>query len=79
MKLLRIYTKYPTKKLWFKGIKRTITDNYIRHIIPINEEVGLIMISYSDDIYAEMWNRYSNISKNFLITMLHKEIEKILV
>ena len=77
MKLLRIYAKYPTKKLWFKVIKRTITDNYIRHIIPINEEVGLIMISYSDDIYAEMWNRYSNISKNFLITMLHKEIEKI--
>jgi monoamine oxidase len=77
MKLLRIYAKYPTKKLWFKGIKRTITDNYIRHIIPINEEVGLIMISYSDDIYAEMWNRYSNISENFLITMLHKEIEKI--
>lgn len=77
MKLLRIYAQYPTKNLWFKGIKRTITDNYIRHIIPINEEAGLIMISYCDDIYAEMWNRYSKISEKFLITMLHKEIEKI--
>ena len=77
MKLLRIYAKYPTDNLWFKGLKRTITDNYIRHIIPINEDAGLIMISYCDDIYAEMWNRYSKISDNFLITMLHKEIEKI--
>jgi len=77
MKLLRIYAKYPTKNLWFKGMKRTITDNYIRHIIPINEEAGLIMISYSDSIYAEMWDRYSKISEKFLVTMLHKEIEKI--
>ena len=30
--LLRIYAKYPTKNLWFKGMKRTITDNYIRNI-----------------------------------------------
>lgn len=77
MKLLRIYTQYSPKNLWFKGLKRTITDNYIRHIIPINEEAGLIMISYTDDIYAEMWERYNKISEKFLITMLHKEIEKI--
>lgn len=77
MKLLRIYAKYPTKNIWFKGMKRTITDNYIRHIIPINEEEGVIMISYTDDIYAEMWNRYYNISENFLVTMLHKEIKSI--
>ena len=37
------------KDLWFKNIKRTITDNYIRQIIPINYEEGLIMISYSDN------------------------------
>ena len=72
--LLRIYAKYPTKNLWFKGMKRTITDNYIRNIIPINEEAGLIMISYTDGIYAEMWDRYNQISEKFLITMLHKEI-----
>ena len=35
------------------------------------------MISYSDDIYAKMWERYNNISEKFLVTMLHKEIEKI--
>ena len=60
-------------------MKRTITDNYIRHIIPINEEAGLIMTSYTDDIYAEMWERYNKISEKFLITMLHKEIERYLV
>lgn len=77
MKLLRIYIQYPVKDLWFKNIKRTITDNYIRQIIPINYEEGLIMISYSDNIYAEMWDRYSKISDKYLITLLHKEIEKI--
>ena len=42
--LLRVYAKYPTDNLWFQNIQRTITDNYIRHIIPISEENGLIMI-----------------------------------
>ena len=65
MKLLRIYIQYPVKDLWFKNIKRTITDNYIRQIIPINYEEGLIMISYSDNIYAEMWDRYSKISDKY--------------
>ena len=81
--LLRIYAKYPTKNLWFKKIKRTITNNYIRHIIPINYDTGLIMISYTDDIYAKLWDKYNTTSKlnslddQLLIQALHKEIKEI--
>ena len=60
--LLRIYAKYPTKDLWFKNIKRTTTDNYIRQIIPIDYESGLIMISYTDGKYARFWKEKNKAS-----------------
>ena len=73
--LLRVYAKYPTENLWFEKLKRTITDNYIRHIIPINPKNGLIMISYTDSNCAKMWmNHYKN-GEQFLIDALHKEIK----
>lgn len=72
--LLRIYAKYPTKDVWFKNIRRTTTDNYIRQIIPIDIEKGLIMISYTDDKYADLWNAYHTLGDDFLIDALHKEI-----
>ena len=77
--LLRIYAKYPSKDVWFKKIKRTITNNYIRHIIPIDYDNGLIMISYTDGKYAEMWNQYTiaSIDNEILIEALHKEIKEL--
>ena len=59
--LLRIYARYPvdkTNKPWFHDIKRTITNNHIRQIIPINYDDGIIMISYTDLYNAEYWNNY---------------------
>ena len=44
--LLRIYAKY--KNVWFKDINRTTTNNILRHIIPIDKENGIIMVSYTD-------------------------------
>ena len=73
--LLRIYAKYPTKNLWFKDMKRTTTDNYIRHIIPIDYEKGLIMISYTDNKYADMWSKLHSNGDEFLTKALHKEIK----
>ena len=73
--LLRIYAKYPTKNLWFENIERTTTDNYIRQVIPIDYENGLIMISYTDDKNAEVWNSYHTLGDEYLITALHKEIK----
>lgn len=55
--LLRIYAQYkPTKQsngmteVWFKGMKRRMTDSFLRYVIPINEETGMIMVSYTDGI-----------------------------
>ena len=75
--LLRIYAKYPVNdgKVWFKNIKRTITNNYIRHIIPIDYENGLIMIIYIDSEYAEMWNDSIISNNKSVIDRLHKEIK----
>ena len=50
--LLRIYAKYPTnkdtKKAWFCDLPRLTTNSFLRHIIPIDPNSGLIMISYTD-------------------------------
>jgi len=73
--LLRIYAKYPSKDVWFKNIKRTITDNYIRQIIPIDPDNGLIMISYMDGKLTEYWNSYNVLGEDYLIKAIHKEIK----
>ena len=77
--LIRIYAKYPLKngKVWFDGIPRTITDNYIRHIIPIDYEKGIIMISYSDLYIADIWNNWSQLGEKILTEQLHTEIFKL--
>lgn len=55
--LLRIYAKYDvTKNKWIKDIKKTLTDNKLQFIIPIDNKKGLIQISYTDDYIANFWN-----------------------
>ena len=79
--LIRIYAKYPkdkSGKVWFHNLPRTITDNYIRHIIPIDYESGLIMISYTDGLYADMWQNLTKIGNKQLIEHLHKEVKEVL-
>lgn len=78
--LLRIYMKYPldnNNKPWFKNIKRTITDKYIRHIIPINYDEGTIMISYTDGDLARMWNDLVKLGNNILVKKVHEEIKRL--
>ena len=56
--LLRIYAQYAKNKdngpeggaVWFQGLRRTTTDSFLRHIIPIDEKSGMIMVSYTDGI-----------------------------
>ncbi len=79
--LIRIYAKYPkdkSGKVWFHGLKRTITDNYIRHIIPIDYDNGLIMISYTDGDYANMWSNLTKLGNKQLIEHLHKCVKDVL-
>ena len=78
--LIRIYAKYPLDKSgkpWFHNLNRTITDNYIRHIIPISSDNGIIMISYSDFYIAEMWNNWYKLGEKVLTEKLHQEIYKL--
>jgi hypothetical protein len=77
--LLRIYFKYPVSKedVWFKNMPRTTTDNYLRQIIPINYDNGLIMISYTDGLSTKLLSSLHERGKDVLIKAIHKEITDI--
>jgi predicted NAD/FAD-dependent oxidoreductase len=57
--LCRIYAKYHVGVggVWFNGFSKMTTNNPLRMIIPISEKDGIIMISYSDNIFAKFWKR----------------------
>lgn len=43
--------------VWFHGMHKSFVNNPLRMVIPINEDRGVIMASYTDSIYARYWNR----------------------
>lgn len=51
--LLRIYEIY--EKPWFQSLKKTITNDQLQYVIPINPANGLIMTSYTDLENANYW------------------------
>lgn len=58
--LCRIYSKFEPNsqgKVWFDGLPKMTTDNELRMIIPYNNKLGIIMISYSDNIFADFWKK----------------------
>jgi len=59
--LCRIYAKYEadkeTGKMWFEDLPKSTTDSNLRIIIPINVKQGIIMVSYTDNKYAEFWRK----------------------
>ena len=66
--LLRIYTYYDLDKdgkSWFSDFPKVITKDGLKFIIPMGG--GLIMISYTDSVYAEnmMMNGF------YITTSLH--------
>lgn len=89
--LCRIYAKYPKQlerdsdgnnvnRVWFQGIKgRITTNNDLRMIIPIDEDNGIIMISYSDSHFARNWkNIYDRKGNNGVHYHISKLIKKCL-
>lgn len=55
--LCRIYSKFKDKdKKWFQNLPKFTTNNNLRMVIPINLDKGTIMISYTDNKYAEYWH-----------------------
>jgi monoamine oxidase len=53
--LVRIYGVFPVKagKPWFAGLGKFVTNHAIRFFIPVSEEKGIAMISYTDGVDAE--------------------------
>jgi len=74
--LCRIYTKFPKdpnkNEVWFQGLKKMTTNNNLRYIIPINPEEGTMMVSYTDNTYADYWYR---IYKTKGTRVLNKELQ----
>ena len=71
--LLRIYAKYDlNENKWLINMKKTVTDNKLQFIIPINED--LVQISYSDDYIANFWNALSVKETKKQITRIVKEM-----
>ena len=79
IELLRIYATYPVNNgmPWFKDIKRTTTNSYIRHIIPIDYSKGLIMISYTDSLNAQLLANLHSVGEEKLMEEIHKEIKRL--
>ena len=74
--LHRIYAIYPKNKdgnFWFYDLPKITTDNPLQFIIPYNKSSGLIMISYSDDYFANYWKQ--SMMNNTLHSDLHKYLK----
>lgn len=84
--LLRIYAKYPidknTKKAWFCDLPRLTTNSFLRHIIPIDPNSGLIMISYTDgsdtNIFLQDKTRQKLKDDDVIKNMIQDELKIIL-
>jgi monoamine oxidase len=57
--LCRIYSKF-VDNIWFKNLPKITTNNNLRIIIPISEKDGTIMMSYTDNKYAEFWKKLND-------------------
>jgi protoporphyrinogen oxidase len=60
--LCRIYSVFPqsgseSKGSWFAGLGKMTMKNDVRMIIPVDEEKGVVMISYTDGAIANRWAR----------------------
>jgi len=56
--LMRIYAIYPKNadgRVWFHDLTKQVTAGPLRHVIPINERTGLIMVSYTDGDDTKVW------------------------
>ena len=56
--LCRTYAIFKKEDIWFKDIhNKVVSNNQLRYIIPMDYERGVIMISYTDDVYTNYWKK----------------------
>ncbi len=81
----RLYCIYPPKnnKVWFDEFGKSTTDSWLRYVIPINKKDGTIMISYTNDKYADKVKNiidnkkgYENKIKEEVKKVFGKDIDK---
>ena len=76
--LLRTYIYYDLNnkntKLWLDNLNKTVTDDKLKFIIPINNK-GLVMISYTDGKYAKYWK--NQIINNSQLEKINTSLEKL--
>ena len=84
--LCRIYSKFNVKKkehLWLRSLTKFTTNNALRMVIPINPEKGYIMISYTDNFYADFWHQLyekkGEMGVNLELQRLMKQVLGILI
>ena len=55
--LCRVYARYSVGRegVWFKGLCKLTVNNELRMVIPISEREGVIMITYTDNRFADYW------------------------
>ena len=77
--LTRIFEVYETSKndVWFKNIKKTVTNNKVKFVIPINSQSGLIMSAYNDTQNSKYWLNIHKKGDSFLKQILNKNLNLI--
>lgn len=56
--LCRIYSKFDMsdkRNAWIRDLPKLTTNNNLRMIIPIDSKTGVVMISYTDNKFADFW------------------------
>lgn len=81
--LCRIYSKYEpdaeTGKMWFADLPKSTTNSNLRIIIPIDVKRGVIMVSYTDNKFADYWQKiYSRGGENAVNAQIQKLMEETL-
>ena len=79
--LLRIYAKYPvrTDGVWFSNLRKMTTNSFLRQIIPINYQDGLIMISYTDGADTQSFKGKNNklMKETKIKDKIHTELNRL--
>lgn len=76
--LCRVYALFDENEEWLLNFnKKTVVNNALRYIIPMNPKKGLIMISYTDDKYTHYWKNKKD-NQNDLKTSIVRLIKQAL-
>lgn len=73
--LCRIYSQFAKKDSgWLQGLSKITTNNDLRMIIPIDADKGIVMISYTDNQFADKWH---NMYKKKGIDAVNKRLREL--